>query len=91
MLSAYAESRDLHTLTAQNLTGSTEVSKDDRKLAKVVNFRLLYEMRAKGIQSYAPRSYGVEMSVDEAALYLTKGEPSACPDETVVDGLSSGS
>ena len=75
MLSAYAESRDLHTLTAQNLTGSTEVSKDDRKLAKVVNFGLLYGMGAKGLRSYAPRSYGVEMSVDEAALYLTKGEP----------------
>ena len=36
MLSAYAEGRDLHTLTAQNLTGRTEVSKDARKLANSV-------------------------------------------------------
>jgi len=38
MLSAYAEGRDLHTLTARSLTGREEVSKDDRKLAKVVNY-----------------------------------------------------
>jgi DNA polymerase-1 len=44
MLSAYAEGHDLHALTAQNLTGRKEVSKDDRKLAKAVNFGLLYGM-----------------------------------------------
>jgi len=69
MLSAYTEGRDLHTLTAQNLTGRTEVSKDDRKLAKAVNFGLLYGMGAKGLQSYALKSYGVEMSLEEATLY----------------------
>jgi DNA polymerase-1 len=69
MLSAYAQSRDLHTLTAQNLTGREDISKDDRKLAKAVNFGLLYGMGAKGLQSYALRSYGVEMSLGEATLY----------------------
>src|ERR687897_902197 len=69
MLSAYAEGRDLHTLTARNLTGHTDVSKDERKLAKAVNFGLLYGMGAKGLQSYALRSYGIELSLDEATLY----------------------
>jgi DNA polymerase-1 len=69
MLSAYTEGRDLHTLTAQNLTGCKDVSKDDRKLAKAVNFGLLYGMGSKGLQSYALRSYGVQMSPEEAALY----------------------
>jgi DNA polymerase-1 len=41
MLSAYAECRDLHTLTAQSLTGREEITNDDRKLAKAVNFGLL--------------------------------------------------
>ena len=50
-LSAYAEGRDLHTLTARSLTGRQDVSKDDRKLAKAVNFGLLYSMGAKGLQS----------------------------------------
>ena len=69
MLAAYAEGRDLHTLTAQSLVGRKEVSKDDRKLAKAVNFGLLYGMGPRGLRSYALRSYGIEMSVEEAALY----------------------
>src|SRR5215213_5637894 len=69
MLSAYAEGRDLHTLMARSLTGREEVTKDDRKLAKAVNFGLLYGMGAKGLQSYALKSYGVEMSLTEATLY----------------------
>jgi DNA polymerase I len=69
MLSAYAEGRDLHTLTAQSLTGRDEVTKDGRKLAKAVNFGLLYGMGAKGLRSYALRSYGVAMSLEEASLY----------------------
>jgi DNA polymerase-1 len=69
MLSAYAEGRDLHTLTAQSLTGHKDVGKDERKLAKAVNFGLLYGMGAKGLQSYALRSYGVELSLEEASLY----------------------
>src|SRR3712207_4572197 len=69
MLCAYTEGRDLHTLTAQSLAGRTEVSKDDRKLAKAVNFGLLYGMGAIGLRSYALRSYGVEMPLEEASLY----------------------
>jgi DNA polymerase-1 len=69
MLSAYAEGRDLHTLTAQSLTGQEDIIKDGRKLAKAVNFGLLYGMGATGLQSYALKSYGVEMSSEEASLY----------------------
>src|SRR5829696_6158500 len=72
MLSAYAENRDLHTLTAQTLMGREEVSRDDRKLAKAVNFGLLYGMGAKGLRVYALKSYGVEMSLEEAALYCRR-------------------
>jgi DNA polymerase-1 len=69
MLAAYAQGRDLHTLTARNLTKREDITKDDRKLAKAVNFGLLYGMGAKGLQSYALKSYGVEMSPEDAALY----------------------
>jgi DNA polymerase I len=69
MLSAYTEGRDLHTLTAQSLTRQEDISTDGRKLAKAVNFGLLYGMGAQGPRSYALRSYGVEMSLEEAALY----------------------
>src|SRR5215217_2754045 len=63
MLCAYAEGRDLHTFTAQSLIGREEISKEDRKLAKAVNFGLLYGMGVKGLQSYALKSYGVRMSL----------------------------
>jgi DNA polymerase-1 len=69
MLAAYAEGRDLHTLTAQNLTGRIDMTSDDRKLAKAVNFGLLYGMGAKGLRVYALKSYGVRMSLEEATLY----------------------
>ena len=69
MLGVYAEGRDLHTLTAQSLIGREEISKDDRKLAKAVNFGLLYGMGVRGLRSYALRSYGVEMGLEEATRY----------------------
>ena len=69
MLSAYAEDRDLHTFTARSLTGRTEVTKEDRKLAKAVNFGLLYGMGAKGLQVYVLKSYRIRMSLEEATLY----------------------
>jgi DNA polymerase-1 len=69
MPSAYAEGRDLHTLTARNLTSCEDVSKDDRKLAKAVNFGLLYGMGAQGLRSYVLRNYGIKMGLGEAALY----------------------
>lgn len=69
MLSAYTKGRDLHTLTAQNLARQEDTTKDDRKLAKAVNFGLLYGMGAKGLRAYALKGYGVEMSLEEASLY----------------------
>ena len=69
LLSAYTGGGDLHTITAQSLIGKEEINKDDRKLAKAVNFGLLYGMGAKGLQVYALKSYGIEMSLEEAALY----------------------
>jgi DNA polymerase-1 len=69
MLSAYTEGRDLHTPTAQSLAGQEDISNENRKLAKAVNFGLLYGMGAQGLRSYALKSYGVEMSPEEATLY----------------------
>ena len=45
-----------------------EVTKQERKLAKAVNFGLLYGMSPGGLRSYA-RSYGVEMTREEAERY----------------------
>lgn len=69
MLDAYRKGEDLHTLTARQVTGKNDVTKEDRKLAKAINFGLLYGMGAKGFRVYARTQYGVELSLDEAECY----------------------
>jgi DNA polymerase-1 len=69
MLEAYRNCEDLHTRTARSITGREEVTKDDRQLAKAVNFGLLYGQGPKGLKDYARDKYGVEMSLEEAAEY----------------------
>jgi DNA polymerase I-like protein with 3'-5' exonuclease and polymerase domains len=69
MLEAYRKGEDLHRSTARSITGREEVTKQDRQLAKAVNFGLLYGQGAQGLQEYARTSYGVEMSLEEAVEY----------------------
>ncbi len=69
MLVAFANGEDIHTITACSLTGHEEVTKQERKLAKAVNFGLLYGMSPGGLRNYARASYGVEMSRAEAERY----------------------
>jgi DNA polymerase-1 len=69
MLEAFAKREDIHTITARSLTGRAEVTKQERKLAKAVNFGLLYGMGSRGFRNYARASYGVEMTQKEADHY----------------------
>lgn len=68
MIDAYQSGADLHRRTAALVLGKEEdeVTKDDRQLAKAVNFGLLYGQSAKGLVQYAKTSYGVEMTEGEA-------------------------
>ena len=69
MLAAFANGEDIHTITARSLTGRKEVTKQERKLAKAVNFGLLYGMSSGGLSNYARASYGVEMTKEQAERY----------------------
>jgi DNA polymerase-1 len=69
MLDAYARGEDLHTRTAQQITGKADVTKADRQLAKAVNFGLLFGLGAKGLRGYARSNYGLELSEAEARGY----------------------
>jgi DNA polymerase-1 len=69
MLAAYARGDDLHTLTARQLTGKTEVTQADRQLAKAVNFGLLFGLGARGLRAYAKSNYELELSEAEAKHY----------------------
>jgi DNA polymerase-1 len=66
MLAAYSRGEDLHTLTAQSLTGKADVTKGDRQLAKAVNFGLLFGLGARGLRAYAKSNYGLELTEAEA-------------------------
>ena len=69
MLEAYRNGEDLHARTARSITGHEKVTKEDRQLAKAVNFGTLYGQGAKGLKEYARNSYGVKMSLEEAMAY----------------------
>ncbi len=53
LLTAFAEDRDIHTATAAEVFGVPlpEVSSDQRRMAKVINFGLIYGMSAFGLAS----------------------------------------
>ena len=69
MLDAYRRGEDLHRRTAAAIAGVDveDVTPEQRQLAKAVNFGLLYGQGARGLASYARASYGVDMTVAEAA------------------------
>src|SRR3569833_2210850 len=53
LLPAFAEDRDIHTATAAEVFGVPldDVSADQRRMAKVINFGLIYGMSAFGLAS----------------------------------------
>jgi DNA polymerase I-like protein with 3'-5' exonuclease and polymerase domains len=68
MIEAYKNGEDLHRQTASIVLGKPleDVSKEDRQLAKAVNFGLLYGQLAKGLVVYAETSYGVKLNIEQA-------------------------
>jgi DNA polymerase-1 len=66
MQAAYQEGRDLHAMTAQQMIGQEEPTKEDRQKAKAVNFGTIYGQGAESLATKARESYQAEMSVDEA-------------------------
>jgi DNA polymerase-1 len=69
MLDAYARGEDLHTLTARRMTGKEEVSKEERKLAKPVNFGLIYGLSAASLRRKAKAEYGLDLTPADAERY----------------------
>ncbi len=69
MIDAFRRGDDLHRLTAALVLGkrSEAVTKDDRQLAKAVNFGLLYGMGATAFAAHALQGYGVTLTEAQAA------------------------
>jgi DNA polymerase-1 len=68
MLRAFNTGRDIHMETAMAVTGKleSEITKEERKRAKSVNFGFLYGMGWKTYIDYAKVHYGIEVSEQEA-------------------------
>ncbi|MEN8713507.1 MAG: DNA polymerase [Verrucomicrobiales bacterium] len=71
MLEAYRNEEDLHTTTASLVLGkpATEIISEERRLAKAVNFGLLYGQGASGFVRYAANTYGVTIKEAEAKQF----------------------
>jgi len=71
MLRSFTVGEDLHLLTAMNLTGRSadQVSKEQRKMAKAVNFGFLYGMYPRKFQAYAFENYDLKVSMGDAELF----------------------
>ena len=65
---------DIHLMQASNVTGKmpSEITKDERKMGKPVNFGYLYGMYPTKFQKYAKINYGVDFSMAEAELSREK-------------------
>jgi DNA polymerase-1 len=66
MLHLYQTGQDIHTAMAQRMTGRMDVSKEERKMAKAVNFGFLYGMREKKFVETAFNNYGLVVNEIEA-------------------------
>jgi DNA polymerase I-like protein with 3'-5' exonuclease and polymerase domains len=69
MLQALRDGEDLHTKTAAAITGKRieEVTKEERKGAKAVNFGFNYGQKAEGFIDFAREQYDLVFSLYEAA------------------------
>ena len=74
MLAAFQAGQDIHALTAAKLAGKKpdQVGEEERKLAKAVNFGLLYGMSARGLAEYGRISFGLSLEEKEAREFRRK-------------------
>lgn len=68
MLRMFLNGEDIHLNTAASTSGKhpDDITKEERKKAKAVNFGFLYGMGAPKFESYAFDNYGVTVTPDEA-------------------------
>ena len=71
MLEAFSSGKDMHRYTASLVLGKPEeeITKEERQLAKAINFGLIYGISARGLADYAKSGYGVEISLQEAEVF----------------------
>jgi DNA polymerase-1 len=69
LLDAYTKGADVHSQTARRVLGKQDVSREDRQLAKALNFGLLYGMGAERFRENATAEYRLDLSAEQAGRY----------------------
>ncbi|MCX7738068.1 MAG: bifunctional 3'-5' exonuclease/DNA polymerase [Hydrogenothermaceae bacterium] len=71
MIKAFVEGRDLHRVTASIIIGKRyeDITPEERRLAKAINFGLIYGMSPKFLVEYSKANYDIEISLDEAKQF----------------------
>jgi DNA polymerase I-like protein with 3'-5' exonuclease and polymerase domains len=69
MIALFEADEDIHKYIAQRLIRGREMTKEDRSLAKGVNFGFVYGMQAKHFADYVQSSYGVTTTRKEAEVF----------------------
>ncbi|GAW83102.1 plastid replication-repair enzyme [Plasmodium gonderi] len=71
MLKAYNNNIDLHTLTASIITKKaiSDINKEDRHIAKAINFGLIYGMNYVNLKNYANTYYNLNMNLDQCLYF----------------------
>ncbi len=71
---AYQNGEDIHQLTVSLITGRPieQVSVEERRLGKAINFGLVYGMGAAKLQSESLLKYDVSMTLEEAKAFIQR-------------------
>ncbi|MGP8011000.1 MAG: DNA polymerase, partial [Halobacteriota archaeon] len=69
MLEIFERGEDLHAATARAILHKADITAEDRKLAKAINFGMVFGSSAKGLQTSIASEYGIELSNDEAEQF----------------------
>jgi DNA polymerase I-like protein with 3'-5' exonuclease and polymerase domains len=69
MLDLFEAGEDIHRYMAVRLRRTDDITKEDRSLAKGVNFGFVYGMHAKHFANYVYENYGVVITPKEAVVF----------------------
>ncbi len=74
MIKAFSEGKDLHRFTASLILGKDYdlITKEERQMAKAINFGLIYGISPRSLMEYARNSYGVDISLKDAQQFHFK-------------------
>jgi DNA polymerase-1 len=71
MIKAFKDGKDLHRYTASLILGKDyeKITKEERQMAKAINFGLIYGISPKSLMEYARSNYEIDISLKDAQMF----------------------